>query len=203
MTYRPVPVPPGPAPVPAIAARLEPDAIGVTQDVVIGTANAAPAVAVALTLAPLAASRALIAAMVGGRHHRGRGGRDAGREVRPAFAVLPDPPRQRRQGAVMHAPSSPPGSAGRHAVTCQICGTPDPSPVSPCHQGHDHHVGWPAGCPACGRLKAVCAGWRACSVRRSSFAPLRLAVLRLKLAWRARRRPGPACCGTPGRCSRP
>ena len=26
-------------------------------------------------------------------------------------------------------------------------------------------MGWEAGCPACGRLKAVCAGWRACSVR--------------------------------------
>jgi len=75
-------------------------------------------------------------------------------------------------------------------------------PDSPCHPGHDHYVGWHAGCPACGRLKAVCAGWRACSVRRSSFAPLRLAVLRLRLAWRARRRPGPSCCGTPGRCSR-
>ena len=58
MTYRPAPVPPGAVPVPAIAARLEPDAIGVTQDVVIGTANAAPAVAVALTLAPLAAAAA-------------------------------------------------------------------------------------------------------------------------------------------------
>ena len=58
MTYRPAPVPPGAAPVRAIPARLEPDAIGVTQDVVIGTANAAPAVAVALTLAPLAAAAA-------------------------------------------------------------------------------------------------------------------------------------------------
>ena len=58
MTYRPAPVPPGAVPAPAIEARLEPDAIGVTQDVVIGTANAAPAVAVALTLAPLAATAA-------------------------------------------------------------------------------------------------------------------------------------------------
>jgi len=58
VTYRPAPVPPGAAPVRAIPARLEPDAIGVTQDVVIGTANAAPAVAVALTLAPLAAAAA-------------------------------------------------------------------------------------------------------------------------------------------------
>jgi amino acid transporter len=53
--YRPAPVSPGAAQAPPIPARLEPDAIGVTQDVVIGTANAAPAVAVALTLAPLAA----------------------------------------------------------------------------------------------------------------------------------------------------
>jgi hypothetical protein len=58
VTYRPAPVPPGAAPVRAISARLEPDAIGVTQDVVIGTANAAPAVAVALTLAPLATASA-------------------------------------------------------------------------------------------------------------------------------------------------
>jgi amino acid transporter len=54
VTYRPASV----SPDAVIAARLEPDAIGVTQDVVIGTANAAPAVAVALTLAPLAAAAA-------------------------------------------------------------------------------------------------------------------------------------------------
>jgi amino acid transporter len=58
VTYQPAPVSPGSAPAAAIPARLEPDAIGVTQDVVIGTANAAPAVAVALTLAPLAAAAA-------------------------------------------------------------------------------------------------------------------------------------------------
>jgi amino acid transporter len=58
VTYRPAPISPGAAPALTIAARLEPDAIGVTQDVVIGTANAAPAVAVALTLAPLAAAAA-------------------------------------------------------------------------------------------------------------------------------------------------
>ena len=89
----------------------------------------------------------------------------------------------------MRAPSSPPGSAGRHAVTCQIRHAPDPSPDNPRHRGHDHYMGWHAGCPACGRLKALCAGWRACSVRRSSFAPQRLAVLRLRRAWR-RVRPG-------------
>jgi amino acid transporter len=54
VTYRPASV----SPDAVIAPRLEPDAIGVTQDVVIGTANAAPAVAVALTLAPLAAAAA-------------------------------------------------------------------------------------------------------------------------------------------------
>lgn len=101
----------------------------------------------------------------------------------------------------MHAPSSPPRPAGRHAVVCGYCRTPDPSPDRPCLPGLDHNVGWPAGCPGCGRLKAMCTGWRACSARRGSFAPLRLAVLRLRLAWR-RRRPGPSCCGSPGRCSR-
>ena len=43
MTYRPAPVPPGAAPAPAIEARLEPDAIGVAQDTVIGMASFAPA----------------------------------------------------------------------------------------------------------------------------------------------------------------
>jgi hypothetical protein len=56
VTYRPAPVSQDAAS--AIPARLEPNAIGVTQDVVIGTANAAPVVAVALTLAPLAAAAA-------------------------------------------------------------------------------------------------------------------------------------------------
>jgi amino acid transporter len=49
---------PGRAQVPAISARLEPDAIGAAQDTVIGTANAAPAVSVGLTLAALAAAAA-------------------------------------------------------------------------------------------------------------------------------------------------
>jgi len=40
---------------PAPAARLEPDAIGVAQDTVIGMASAAPAVSIGLTLAALAA----------------------------------------------------------------------------------------------------------------------------------------------------
>ncbi len=55
MTYRPAPVPPGAPPVPAIPARLEPDAIGVTQDTVIGLASSAPAATVGLTLAATAA----------------------------------------------------------------------------------------------------------------------------------------------------
>jgi amino acid transporter len=41
---------------PPAAGRLEPDAIGVAQDTVIGMASAAPAVCVALTLAPIAAA---------------------------------------------------------------------------------------------------------------------------------------------------
>ncbi len=43
---------------PAPPARLEPDAIGVAQDTVIGMASSAPAVCVALTLAPLALATA-------------------------------------------------------------------------------------------------------------------------------------------------
>jgi amino acid transporter len=58
LTYRPVPVPRGAAPVPAIAARLEPDAIGVMQDTIIGVANSGPTVSVGLTLPLLAAAAA-------------------------------------------------------------------------------------------------------------------------------------------------
>jgi amino acid transporter len=43
---------------PALAARLEPDAIGVTQDTIIGLANVGPALTVGLTLAGLAAAAA-------------------------------------------------------------------------------------------------------------------------------------------------
>ncbi len=58
MTYRPAPVSPGAAPAPAIAARLEPDAIGVAQDTVIGMASSAPAGTMAATLAALAVASA-------------------------------------------------------------------------------------------------------------------------------------------------
>jgi amino acid transporter len=56
MTDRSATATPGAAQVPS--ARLEPDAIGVSQDTVIGMANAAPGVSVGLTLAPLAAATA-------------------------------------------------------------------------------------------------------------------------------------------------
>jgi hypothetical protein len=46
----------GSEPVPA--AKLEPDAIGVAQDTVIGMASSAPAASVGLTLAALAAATA-------------------------------------------------------------------------------------------------------------------------------------------------
>ena len=49
MTYRPAPVPPGAASAPAIEARLEPDAIGVAQDTVIGMASSALAGTMAAT----------------------------------------------------------------------------------------------------------------------------------------------------------
>ena len=58
MTYRPAPVPPGAVPVPAIEARLEPDAIGVAQDMVIGMASSAPAGTMAATVAALAVGSA-------------------------------------------------------------------------------------------------------------------------------------------------
>jgi hypothetical protein len=54
MPDRPATAVPGAAQVPP--AGLEPDAIGVSQDTVIGMANAAPAVSVGLTLAALAAA---------------------------------------------------------------------------------------------------------------------------------------------------
>src|ERR1700689_4173089 len=50
--------PPATDVVPAPATRLEPDAIGVAQDTVIGMASSAPAASVGLTLAALAAATA-------------------------------------------------------------------------------------------------------------------------------------------------
>src|SRR5580693_4257169 len=59
MTNRPATSGPGVAPQDAAAAaRLEPDAIGVTQDTIIGLANVGPALTVGLTLAGLAAAAA-------------------------------------------------------------------------------------------------------------------------------------------------
>ncbi len=58
MTDRPTTTPLGSAQVPAIPARLEPDAIGVAQDTVIGLANVGPALSVGLVLAGLAAAAA-------------------------------------------------------------------------------------------------------------------------------------------------
>jgi amino acid transporter len=55
MTDRPVTAAPGPARVPAIPGKLEPDAIGILQDTVIGLANTGPAVSVGLSVAALAA----------------------------------------------------------------------------------------------------------------------------------------------------
>ena len=51
MTGRAVTSVSGPAQIPAIPVRLEPDAIGVTQDTVIGLASSAQEVAAGLTLA--------------------------------------------------------------------------------------------------------------------------------------------------------
>ena len=58
MTDRPATADPGSAQAAPIPARLEPDAIGVAQDTIIGLANDGPALSVALTLAGLAAAAA-------------------------------------------------------------------------------------------------------------------------------------------------
>jgi len=55
LTYRPAPVPPGAVPAPVIEAGLEPDAIGVAEDTVIGMASSAPAGTMAATLAAASA----------------------------------------------------------------------------------------------------------------------------------------------------
>jgi amino acid transporter len=58
MTDQPLTTIPRPAQVPAIPARLEPDAIGVAQDTIIGLASSAPAATMAVTLTLLAAAAA-------------------------------------------------------------------------------------------------------------------------------------------------
>ncbi len=55
---------PGRTAPPRIANRLEPDAIGVAQDTVIGMANAAPTVSIGLTLAVLAAGAAYAGGLI-------------------------------------------------------------------------------------------------------------------------------------------
>jgi hypothetical protein len=49
---------------PAPAARLEPDAIGVAQDTIIGMASTGPTVSVGLTLAALAATAAYAGGLI-------------------------------------------------------------------------------------------------------------------------------------------
>jgi amino acid transporter len=58
MTDQPLTAIPRPAQVPAIPARLEPDAIGVAQDTIIGLASSAPAATMAVTLAGMAMTAA-------------------------------------------------------------------------------------------------------------------------------------------------
>src|SRR5271163_801041 len=58
MTDQPLTAIPRPAQVPTIPARLEPDAIGVAQDTIIGLASSGPAATMAVTLAALAATAA-------------------------------------------------------------------------------------------------------------------------------------------------
>jgi amino acid transporter len=58
MTDHPLTAIPRPAQVPAIPARLEPDAIGVAQDTIIGLASSAPAATMAVTMAGMAMTAA-------------------------------------------------------------------------------------------------------------------------------------------------
>ena len=58
MTDQPLTAIPRPAQVPGIPARLEPDAIGVAQDTIIGLASSAPAATMAVTMAGMAAMAA-------------------------------------------------------------------------------------------------------------------------------------------------
>jgi amino acid transporter len=58
MTDQPLTAIPRPAQVPAIPARLEPDAIGVAQDTIIGLASSAPAATMAVTMAGMAMTAA-------------------------------------------------------------------------------------------------------------------------------------------------
>ena len=151
----------------------------------------------------VATERAGVTAAVAGRHRRGRHHRHGLRPVRPAVRVLPDPAGKRLEGAVMNAPARPVPAGQHDVITCLVCGMTGPSPDSPCRPGRDHRVSPPeAGCPGCGRLTAVCARRFPCQARRSKFR-WQLMRLRLRRAWRRLRpRPGPPCCGTPGRCSR-
>ena len=58
MTDQPLTAIPRPTRVPAIPARLEPDAIGVAQDTIIGLASSAPAATMAVTMAGMALAAA-------------------------------------------------------------------------------------------------------------------------------------------------
>jgi hypothetical protein len=70
----------------APSARLEPDAIGTTQDTIIGMASSAPAATMAVTMAGLAA-----AAAYGG----GRSSSCASRSPARALLLAPTMPRER------------------------------------------------------------------------------------------------------------
>lgn len=212
MRYRPARIASGGGSTPA---KLEPDAIGVAQDTVIGLANVGPALSVGLILAALAAAAyagviaiALCGAVmlvIANAHRRlNLWNATCGASFMMTLVrVIMRPPyfqttREARNGAVMNAP------ARQHDVTtCLVCAMTSPSPDSPCLPGWDRRVSPPeAGCPGCGRLPGVCARRFPCQARRSSFG-WQLARLRIRRAWRRLRpRPGPSCCDAPGRCSR-
>ena len=84
MTDRPVTSVPGPAQIPAIPARLEPDAIGVIKDTIIGLASSAPAATVGLTLAAPGTS---ITRPLGPPRHQ----RPIGTTISPIVSVRPRP----------------------------------------------------------------------------------------------------------------
>ncbi len=88
----------------------------------------------------------------------------------------------------------------REARTCRTCQMADPPPDQTCRRGRDHYVGTAAGCPACGRLTAVCA-LRPCPAARGPLNRAPLATIQpitAPTARQARTRPQREPAASPG-----